>query len=84
MPQINEEFAPRPEYSAFTNSPFIGVHKTSPIQPNADNKVSQKKGVMDWLNEIREHKFFPFGLALLGLIFLVLFIVRKTRTKTFG
>ena len=49
LPQINEEFAPRPEFKAFTTSPFIGVHKTSPIGPNSENEVSQKKSITDWL-----------------------------------
>ena len=43
LPQINEEFAPRPELKSFTTDPYIGVHKTSPIAPNSDNEVSQKK-----------------------------------------
>ena len=79
LPQINEEFAPRPELTSFTNSPFIGVHKTSPIAPNADNKVSQKKGVMDWMNEIRVHRYFPHGLALIGFVVLVWFMSRRMR-----
>ena len=77
LPQINEEFAPRPELTSFTNSPFIGVHKTSPIQPNADNKVSQKKGVMDWLNEVREHKYFPLLVA--GIIVIVAISILRGR-----
>ena len=77
LPQINEEFAPRPELTSFTNSPFIGVHKTSPIQPNADNEVSQKKGVMDWMNEIRQHKYFPLALA--GIIVIVVISMRRGR-----
>jgi len=77
LPQINEEFAPRPELKSFQNSPFIGVHKTSPVQPNADNKVSQKKGVMDWMNEIREHKYFPLALA--GIIVIVAISILRGR-----
>jgi len=77
LPQINEEFAPRPELKSFQNSPFIGVHKTSPIAPNADNKVSQKKGVMDWLNEVRQHKYFPLALA--GIIVIVAISILRGR-----
>ena len=73
LPQINEEFAPRPELKSFTNSPFIGVHKTSPIAPNSDNEVSQRKGVMDWMNEIRQHKYFP--IAVVGIIALIIIFV---------
>ena len=79
LPQINEEFAPRPELKSFQNSPFIGVHKTSPIAPNADNKVSQKKGVMDWMNEIRAHRYFPHGLVLIGVVVLVWFMSKRMR-----
>ena len=75
LPQINEEFAPRPSYTAFTTSPFIGVHKTSPIAPNSDNEVNQKKGVMDWMQEIREHKYFPMVVIALVVI-VVLSILR--------
>ena len=76
LPQVNEEFAPRPEFTAFTTSPFIGVHKTSPIAPNTDNEVSQKKKVMDWLQEVRQHKYFPLmGIAVIVLI--VYFFVRR-------
>ena len=79
LPQINEEFAPRPEYTAFTTSPFIGVHKTSPVQPNADDKVSQKKTVMDWMQEIRQHKYFPLiGVVVVGFI-LYFFFYRRGR-----
>jgi hypothetical protein len=79
LPQINEEFAPRPEYTAFTTSPFIGVHKTSPVQPNADDKVSQKKTAMDWMQEIRQHKYFPLiGVVVVGFI-LYFFFYRRGR-----
>ena len=72
LPQVNEEFAPRPEFTAFTTSPFIGVHKTSPIAPNTENEVSQKKKVMDWLQEIKTHKYaIPIGVALVILIWYV-------------
>jgi hypothetical protein len=43
FPQINEEFAPRPELKSFTTDPYIGVHKKSPIAPNSDNEVSLKE-----------------------------------------
>jgi len=76
LPQINEEFAPRPELKSFTTDPYIGVHKTSPIAPNSDNEVSQKKKVMDWLQEVRQHKYFPLlGVAVIVLI--VYFFVRR-------
>jgi len=78
LPQINEEFAPRPEYTAFTTSPFIGVSKKSPIQPNSDNVVSQRKGVMDWANEIRQHKYFAYG-AIIAIIVIVLWSYRGMR-----
>ena len=77
LPQVNEEFAPRPELKSFTNSPFIGVSKHSPIQPNADNEVSQKKGVMDWINEIKTHKYFP--LAVIGIIIIVVISMLRGR-----
>ena len=72
LPQVNEEFAPRPEFTAFTTSPFIGVSKKSPIAPNTDNEVSQKKKVMDWLQEIKTHKYaIPIGVGLVLLIYFV-------------
>ena len=72
LPQVNEEFAPRPEFTAFTTSPFIGVHKTSPIAPSTDNEVSQKKKVMDWLQEIKTHKYaIPIGVGIVILIYFV-------------
>jgi len=78
LPQINEEFAPRPEYTAFTTSPFIGVHKASPVQPNADDKVSQKKTAMDWMQEIRQHKYFiPIGIGV--IVIMAYFIFRRGR-----
>ena len=77
LPQINEEFAPRPELKSFTTDPFIGVHKTSPIAPNSDNEVSQKKTVMDWMQEIRAHKYFP--LAVVGIIVIVVISMRRGR-----
>ncbi len=69
LPQVNEEFAPRPKLSSFTSSPFIGVHQRSPIQPNADETATQRKGVTDWMQEIREHKWFPFAVAGIVILF---------------
>ena len=77
LPQINEEFAPRPIFGAFTNSPFIGVSKQSPIAPNSENNVSQKKGVMDWMQEIRTHKYFP--LAIMEIIVIVVISLFRGR-----
>jgi len=77
MPQVNEEFAPRPEYKAFTNNPFIGVHQRSPIQPNAGEGESQRKGVTDWMQEIREHKWFKFAIAGIALLFIIIFLRRR-------
>ena len=77
LPQINEEFAPRPIFGAFTNSPFIGVSKKSPIAPNSENDVNQRKGVSDWMQEIREHKYFP--VAIVGLIILVIISMLRGR-----
>jgi len=75
LPQINEEFAPRPIFGAFTNSPFIGVSKQSPIAPNSDNEVNQRKGVMDWMDEIRAHKYsLPIGIAGIIIVFYFVFI----------
>ena len=54
LPQINEEFAPRPALKSFTTDPYIGVHKTSPIAPNSDNEVTQRKGVSDWMDDIKQ------------------------------
>ena len=69
LPQENEQFAPRPEYGAFTNNPYIGVHQNSAIQPNADLSESQRKSPMDWLTDIKNHKYFP--LAIVGIVVLV-------------
>ena len=77
LPQINEEFAPRPEFKAFTTSPFIGVHKKSAIAPNANDNVNQKKGVMDWMQEIRTHKYFP--LAIMAIIVIVVISILRGR-----
>ena len=78
LPQVNEEFAPRPELKSFQNSPFIGVHKRSAIAPNQDDKVSQKKTAMDWMQEIREYKYFiPIGIGVIVII--AYFIFRRGR-----
>ena len=69
LPQENEQFAPRPQYGAFTNNPYIGVHQNSAISPNADLSESQRKSPMDWLREIYQHKYFP--LAIVGIVVLV-------------
>ena len=74
---MNEEFAPRPEFKAFTTSPFIGVHKTSPIAPNSENDVNQRKGVMDWMQEIRTHKYFP--IAIMAIIVIVVISILRGR-----
>tara|TARA_R100000687_G_scaffold45707_1_gene36969 strand:- start:1097 stop:2032 length:936 start_codon:yes stop_codon:yes gene_type:complete len=76
LPQINEEFAPRPELKSFLNSPYIGVHKKSPVSPNAGDTVSQKKGVMEWLQEIRQHKYFPL-LGIGVVVFILYFFMRR-------
>jgi len=75
LPQVNEEFAPRPKLSSFTSSPFIGVHQRSPLAPNADDSVSQRKGMTDYFTEVRQHKYFPLGVA--GLIILLVLIMRR-------
>jgi len=78
LPQINEEFAPRPNLKSFQTSPFIGVQKTSPVQPNADDKVSQKKTAMDWIQEIRQYKYFiPIGIGV--IVIMAYFIFRRGR-----
>jgi hypothetical protein len=77
LPQINEEFAPRPALKSFTTDPYIGVHKKSPIAPNSENEVSQRKGVMDYAMEIRQHKYFPLALA--GIIVIVIISLMRRR-----
>jgi len=52
--QLNEEFAPRPILKSFTTDPYVGVHKRSPLAPNADNEQSQRKGVSDWIDDIKQ------------------------------
>jgi len=78
LPQVNEEFAPRPEFKAFTTSPFIGVHKRSAIAPNANDNVNQKKGVMDWMQEIRQAKYF-IPIAIGVTVIVGYFIFRRGR-----
>jgi len=80
LPQINEEFAPRPPLSTFQSSPYIGVHQRSAIAPNADDEVSQRKTVMDWLQQVRNHKYFPHGVVLIGVLVLLLIITKKQRS----
>jgi len=75
LPQVNEEFAPRPKLNTFTNSPYIGVHQRSPLAPNADDTVSQRKGITDYFTEVRQHVYFPIALAV--LIILGLLILRR-------
>ena len=75
LPQVNEEYAPRPKLSSFTSSPFIGVHQRSPLAPNADDSVSQRKGMTDYFTEVRQHKYFPLGVA--GLIILLVLLMRR-------
>jgi len=69
LPQINESIAVKPEYVAFTNNPYIGVHQNSDIAPNSDLSESQRKTWMDYLIDIKNHKYFP--LAIVGIIALV-------------
>ena len=77
MPQVNEDFAPRPEYKAFTNNPFIGVHQRSPINPNAGEGETQRKGVTDWMQDIRRVKYFPQLAVFTVVMFIFIFIVRR-------
>ena len=69
LPQINESIAVKPEYVAFTNNPYIGVHQNSDIAPNSDLSESQRKTWMDYLIDIKNHKYFP--LAVVGIVVLV-------------
>ena len=78
LPQINDEFAPRPALKSFTTDPYIGVHKKSPIAPNSENEVSQRKGVMDWMQEIRQHKYFPLAIGAL-LVIVIISLIRRRR-----
>jgi len=78
LPQINDEFAPRPNLKSFQNSPFIGVHQRSAIAPNANDDVNQKKGVMDWMQEIRQAKYF-IPIAIGVTVIVAYFIFRRGR-----
>ena len=73
LPQVNEEFAPRPKLSSFTSSPFIGVHQRSPLAPNADDSVSQRKDLKSYYDKWRNWQYFWVGvgaIALIGIYFL--------------
>ena len=61
--QLNEEFAPRPVYSAFTTSIAIGTH--------------QRKGVTDYFSDVRNHKYFPLLIA--GVVVVVIISILKGR-----
>jgi hypothetical protein len=78
--QLNEEFAPRPQLQSFTTDPYIGVHKRSPLAPNADNEQNQRKGVMDYAIEIRQHKYFPVLVVGLAIIVLVS-VIKGTKPR---
>jgi len=80
LPQINEEFAPRPDYKAFTTSPFIGVHKRSAIAPNANDNVNQKKDLKSYWDEIRNYQYFWLGVGIVALIG-VYFLYRSDMKK---
>ena len=80
LPQVNDSVAPRPEYTSFTNNPYIGVHQNSAISPNANESESQRKSPMDWLDDIRNHKYFGFAIVgIIGLIVLSMFGGAKMR-----
>jgi len=74
LPQVNEQLAPKPQYTAFTNNPYIGVHQNSDISPNADLSESQRKSPIDYLIDIKNHKYFPLAVVgIIGLIVLSMF-----------
>jgi len=79
MPQINEEFAPRPQYAAMMSNPYIGVHQNSPLAPNSDIEQNQRKGITEWMLEIRQSKYFPF--LIVGIVSLLIFILLRGRKK---
>ena len=80
LPQVNDSVAPRPEYTSFTNNPYIGVHENSAISPNSNESESQRKSPMDWLEDIRNHKYFGFAIVgIIGLIVLSMFGGAKMR-----
>ena len=82
LPQIKEEFAPRPELKSFTTDPYIGVHKTSPIAPNSENKVSQKKDLKSYWDEIRNYQYFWLGVVIVA--FVGVYIMYKGDMKKFS
>ena len=75
--QLNEEFAPRPVYSAFTTTAFIGTHQNSPIAPNSEHDTNQRKGVTDYFSDVRNHKYFPLLIA--GVVVVVIISILKGR-----
>ena len=78
LPQINEDFAPRPAYGAFQSNPYIGVHQNSPIAPNSEAGETQRKDLKDWYDEFRTSKnFYPILIALVLFSGLWLFVLRK-------
>jgi len=83
LPQVNEQLAPKPQYTAFTNNPYIGVHQNSDIAPNADLSESQRKSPIDYLIDIKNHKYFPLAVVgIIGLIVLSMFGgARVTRAR---
>jgi len=83
LPQVNEQLAPKPQYTAFTNNPYIGVHQNSDISPNADLSESQRKSPIDYLIDIKNHKYFPLAVVgIIGLIVLSMFGgARVTRAR---
>ena len=79
--QLNEEFAPRPQLKSFTTDPYIGVHKRSPLAPNADNEQSQRKSITDWLfptGKMRPTQYFGI-IAVASLILFMIYMWRKER-----
>ena len=77
MPQINDEFAPRPAYEAMTKNPYIGVHQNSPLAPNSDAGESQRKGVKDWLSDIKNRTYVvPIGII---VIIFLLYLWKRRR-----
>ena len=75
--QLNEEFAPRPVYSAFTTTAFIGTHQNSPITANSELDTNQRKGVTDYFSDVRNHKYFPLLIA--GVVVVVIISILKGR-----
>jgi len=75
--QLNEEFAPRPVYSAFTTSIAIGTHRNSPIVANSKLDTNQRKGVTDYFSDVRNHKYFPLLIA--GVVVVVVISILKGR-----